>query len=604
MDRKEFLEKEIRRHDNLFWVEGQPEISDPDYDKLVEELREIDPDNYLVNKINTPEVKGKYKIKHIQPMLSLDKVYSIENLIKWCEKVARNEDEEFLIQLKYDGCSAELAQGVLSTRGDDGIFGDDISNKLVIMEILKNDKPILGTDCIDYVRGEILIKKSKFQEIKDRMGKRKYKTPRNMCAGILNRDDIDTSFGPFLTLVDFNLYSLIFSLKIMKTSLDWAHLIKTFKESQFPSDGIVIKIRDQIYAKSLGETNHHPKSEISLKFANPTGETTLIGVEWSPGKHVLTPIGKVKPVEISGVTISNINLHNFKYIIDNDIHINDTIIVERAGDVIPDVQESYPTDGKERIEITITHCPICNHLVNYIEPVIICSNENCSGKHLAQLIDSVRRIGIERLGEPTLKKMIEDLEVKNLVDVFNVLKDDLFNLERFAESSSDNLFGEIQKVKDNGVFEWQILSSLNLAGIGTTLSKDLLKNRSLEELRRMNVDQFLEVDGIGPERAKMLVEGLSLNSNYIDQLLEILPIKEVSNMNISGMSFVLTGTMPMKRKDIIRMIEDKGGQVKGMTKDTNYLVSSDPESESGKMKTAKEYGTAIISFEELLNMLR
>lgn len=601
MDNIESLEREIRKHDKLYWEKGQPEISDSDYDKLVEELRILNPNNVLINKIHTPKVSTKKKIKHINEMLSLDKVYSTDDLIKWCEKVARNEDEEFLIQLKYDGCSAELANGILSTRGD-GFFGEDITSKLPIIEVF-DKKKISGTECKEYIRGEILIQKKIFQKIKNSFGGKTYKTERNMCAGILNRDDVDLSLGLILTLVDFNAMSMITSLKEIKSELNWHQLIKTSQAAEFPADGIVFKIKDEKYAKSLGVTSHHSKSEIALKFENPTGKTILLDVEWSAGKHKLTPIGKVRPVEISGVTVSNINLHNYKYILDNDIQIGDTIIVERAGDVIPDVQSSYPTEGGIRQFVDIRNCPECGFSVEYIEPEIICLNTICPGKHLAQLMDSIRRIGIERLGEPTLKKMIKILKVYDLIDIFKLEEKDFLNLEGFAKTSAKNLFDEIQTVKKQGVFEWQILSAINLNGIGKTLSKDLLKNRDLSELREMNVNDFLEINGIGLERANILVGGLIEKSIYVDRLLDILPRKGKSNMDMTGLVFALTGAMPLKRNEITKMVEEKGGEIKGISKDIDYVVAADPESKSGKVKKAIEYGIPIISFDQLMEKL-
>lgn len=604
---KESLENEIKKHNKLYWIEGNPEISDPDYDKLVEELREIDPTNPLIYEIHSPKVSSTGKVKHIFPMLSLNKVYTKEDLIKWCEKVARNKDEEFLFQLKYDGCSAELSNKILSTKGneEDGMYGENITNKLpiIMIDLPSQSKRVYGPNFEGYVRGEILIMKQTFENIKNT--KSNYKTPRNMCAGILNRDTIDISLGAILTLVDFNLFSLIYSLEEIKTALNFDHLINKFKNSKYPADGIVVKLKDQEYGKSLGVTSHHSKSEMALKFANPTGETILTGVEFSSGKNKLTPIGKVEPIEISGVIISNVNLHNYKYILDKEIYIGDTIIVERAGDVIPDIQSSNPTEGIPRISICLKKCPDCNHDIKYIEPELVCTNENCPGKHLAQLIDSIRRIGIERLGEPTLKKIINNFKIINLLDIFKLTKNDILQLDGFASTSASNLINEINLVKENGVFEWQILSCLNLNGIGTTLSRDLLKNRSLNELMEMNYNDFIEIDGIGPERSKILVDGLKWNLHYISELLKILPIKkEKSINNLTGVIFALTGKMPLERKEITKLIEDEGGEVKGISKNTNYLICDNLDSKSTKMKKAFEYGITIITFDQLMKMLK
>ena len=589
-ERIQYLQKSIKSYNILYWENGKTAITDPEYDKLVEELKLLSPNDSLINNIETPTVLSSGKVEHLNPMLSLNKVYKIEELIKWCNKVSRDENEGFLIQPKYDGISAELSNGILSTRGN-GIIGENISDKLPIIKIVSSG------NIHDYVRGEILIDIQKFEEIKG-----EYKNPRNFVAGMLNRDDIDLSKGKFLSFVEFDISSTVFKLKeIMKVK--WMDLIINTKKSGYPSDGLVIKIRDKQYSESLGVTSHHAKGEIALKFKNPEEKTVLLNCVLSPGKHNLTPVGKVKPVEISGVTVSNVNLHNYKYILDRDIQIGDTVFVERAGDVIPDIKKSIP--GENRRQIRFSECPECGDGIEYIEPDLVCMNDNCIGKRVCMIMDSIRRIGIERLGEPTLRKILNTYDIIDLIDVFSLTKEDILQLDGFAETSAENLLNEINTVKENGVFEWQILASLNLNGIGETLSKDLLKDMKINDLSDMSYADFISIPGIGPERANVLVKGLHENSNYIERLFSTLPIKiEGKTMEtLKGVVFTLTGTMPMGRKDIKKMIESKGGKVKGISKETNYLVCDDVSSGSGKVKKALGYGTAIMSFDQLMELL-
>ncbi len=602
--RKEFLEKEIKRHNLLYWKEGIPEISDFEYDKLLRELEEIDPSNPLISEIHTPEVSVdskliEKKVKHKFPMRSLKKVYSVEDLIKWCEKVARSEDEVFTIQLKYDGCSAELWVGVLSTRGN-GYWGENITDKLQIMNVVTSK-----SDYYFYLRGEIVVKKSDFRDkphIYVAKDGTPYKTEQNAAAGLLNRDDILPSIGTVLTLVDFDNITISRTIKELKTD-NWNTLVKPLLELDYPADGFVIKLQDKEYEESLGITDHHPKGQMSLKFSNPTGETVLEDVVWSAGKIKLTPIGKVWPVEVGGVIIQNVNLHNYKYILDNNIHIGDFLVVERAGGVIPDVQEVNP--GEIRTTINILHCPVCGKEVEYKEPEIVCTNQNCEGKEMAKLLDSVTRIGIERLGEPTLRKMVNTLGVVDLVDIFNLTKENILELEGFAEESTNNLYNEIQTVKQIGVYEWQILSVLNLYGIGRTLSKSLLEVVSLNKLRSMSTSELEVMKGFGKERARVLHYGLLISSNYIDTLLKILPIREVAVQEspLYGKEIALTGAGDRPRPMIIEMIESRGGTVKSVSKTTDILVAADPNSGTEKTKKAREYGTQVISYQELMDIM-
>lgn len=597
MNRIDELVSEIIKHDKLYWEKSDPIISDIDYDKLVNELKMRDPSNELIVKVHTPLSNGK-KIHHKIPMLSLDKVYSFQDLVKWCRKVARSKSELFRNEVKYDGVSGDLRNGVLATRGD-GIVGEDVSDKLPLIKVFST----IGSK---NVRGEILFTKSSFEKNKNlvvRKGGEVYKNERNAVGGILNRDDVDYNVGKVLTLVDFRYMGVLLNLDDIENLGEEGIRMteRHIKSLDYPADGLVFKIADPDYAQQLGSTRHHSKSEIAFKFANPFAFSKLKGITWSVGKHTITPIGNIEPVEVSGVIIQNVNLHNMKNIRDMDIHIGDELKIERAGDVIPFA--AGVSQGQERTYIDITKCPACESSVKYEEPEMVCVNPYCPGKHLVTLMDAVIRIGIERLGEPTLKKMIHTLSVYDLLDIFNLTKSQIILLEGFAESSTNNLFDEIKKVKDNGVFEWQILSSINLEGIGRSLSADLLEGRSLENIRKYTTDQFEAIQGIGPERSKVLFNGLKDNQEYIDRLLKILPIRNVEPKE-DLMKICFTGKFPETKSYYYDLVKNKGYDIwEKVTKDLDILVVADPNKGSGKQKKAEKLGIKVVSIEDLLNNL-
>ena len=590
---KDELVQAISKHDDLYWKKGAPVISDEEYDVLVESLRKIDPNHPLVNRINTPEVIGGGKVKHKEPMLSLGKVYTIDELVLWCTQLSRTPKEVFIIEYKYDGCSASFESGILATRGD-GHVGENITSKLPIIHSTKND-----------TRGEIIMPKSVFLRIKEATG---FKNTRNAVAGILNRDVVTTEYGKILYLIPFNYNQRIFTIEQIMEFLvnpsEFNAIIEEAKNSEFPTDGLVIKLLDKEYAKSLGATSHHARGEIAFKFSNPTGQTILRDIEWSVGKHVITPIGKVDPVEVSGVTISNINLHNMGYIIENGIHIGDTIIVERAGDVIPDVQSIIP--GENRIKIKLDKCPACGHPVTYEKPVLVCNNYlNCEGGFIRRLMDSVVRIGIERLGLPTLEKLVESLKVENLIDIFNLTKDQIRTLDGFGDRSAENLYEEIQKVVRGQVEDWRVLSSLNLVGIGTSLSKTLLSEFLLDELRIMTETSFINIAGIGPERAAVLVKGLNENSEYIDNLLNRLTVVgsiKTDQQSTSGekrIKICFTGKFEKPKSYYYGLLGPEYEVTERLESDTSILVVANPTIESNKTKTAKKKGIKIIGINDL-----
>lgn len=597
MNREEWLEKEIRRHNDLFWVVGDPEISDEKFNELTKELRYINPNNPVLHEINTPTVKSEGKIKHKFPMLSLDKMYTIEEIIDgWATKVKRSDKERFLIQNKFDGWSVEKNNAKLSTRGD-GFYGDDISDKQVYIKLL-DGSPVSN---IIYVHGELVMLKSDFEKYRSKILRRdgsQYKTSRTILTGLLADDDIRDDVKRVLTLLPFETFQLRATFSELK-NIDWNTLINERKNADYPIDGLVIKLEDEEYGKSLGSTSHHIRSAMALKFTNPTGKTVLRDVIWSVGKTKITPVAVVDPVEIGGVTVDGPNLHNAKYIIDKDIRIGDTLILERCGDIIPDVQQVIP--GEVRKTINILNCPSCGSDVRYDEPEIKCTNPECGGMLTRRLLDSIIRIGIDGIGEPTVDKLVSN-GYRNLIDVFNLTKEDIMALDGFANTSSDNMLKEILRVKTNGVYEWQILASLNIPLIGTRMSKMILKNMSLEELRNKQISELENLKDVGFITAHSIYCGLLDNKKYIDELLEILPT--INENQEEKKTICFTGKMPEPRSYYEKLASANNLEpVKSVNKELDILVCADVNKTGGKINKAKKYGTIMMSVEEFLNLV-
>ena len=307
----------IEKNDKLYWELNTPAISDQEYDQLVNALRKLDPDHPLITRVNAAAVESSGKVHHQEPMLSLDKAYSLEEILAWAGKYARSPQERLLIEPKYDGISASFDGAILSTRGD-GETGENISAKLPLLELEapgytgKVDRP---------TRGEIVIRTDDFVNIYSRIRKKgggTYKNPRNAVAGIMGLKDISEMLiqGAKLTLVDYNLISIPATLDELAER--WEKLKLELAELPYPMDGIVIKLADREYRRSLGATAHHPRGEIAYKFTNASSVTTLTGVEWSFGKNCLTPVALLEPVDLSGITIKRASLHNAKNI--EDMH--------------------------------------------------------------------------------------------------------------------------------------------------------------------------------------------------------------------------------------------------------------------------------------------
>ncbi len=594
----------IRYHNTKYWVDGEPEISDDDYDALVRELTSLAPDHPLLSQVQAPVVAGNGKISHAKPMLSLDKAYSLDEVMEWAGKFARSKTEKFRVQPKYDGISALWSGGILATRGD-GFTGEDISDKACLIELEIPGRTIPLENFHGTARGEIVIRdddfKTLYANIRNRNG-RTYKNSRNAVAGIMGLKDIREMVLQHakLTLADYSLYSWETSYGDLRA--DWNYLVEQIEALPYPMDGIVIKLADTVYAESLGNTAHHPRGAIAFKFSGVRRESKLLAVEWSFGKNCLTPVAEIEPVDISGTTIRHASLHNLQNVLDKDLHIGDTVTVERAGDVIPYIVASAP--GEHRVSCLIDKCPCCGTELVRDLPELRCPNKQCFETLLRHLTAAVKNIGIERLGEPNIRKMMQTLGVRKLSGIFRLTLDDILRLEGFAKLSAENLLREIAAAKT--VPDWQLLASLNIRGIGPNMAKVIMKSHSFEELRTLDVDQLSTIDGIGPERARELEHELREQSDILDELLSCVSVTSSRSIALSDNvpTVCFTGKMPEKRSYYEELARSAGYEpADSVTAKLSLLVCADPAENSSKLKKARKENIRIVPLDEFLAMV-
>lgn len=602
----------IEKHNRKYWDEGEPEISDDEYDALVRELAALNARHPLLLRVEAPLVAGNGKIRHAEPMLSLDKAYSLDEVMEWARKYARSAEERFLIQPKYDGISAIWKDGILATRGD-GETGEDITDKAVLIELEHpsgNFFPLTGVPFP--ARGEIIIRDDDFRTLYSRIRNRNgrlYRNSRNAVAGIMGLKDLTEMRLQHakLTLVDYSLHSWETSLSSLRK--EWQDFVDKAESLPYPMDGIVLKLADADYSASLGSTAHHPRGQIAFKFSGVRRESRLLGVEWSFGKNCLTPVAEIEPVEISGTTIRRASLHNLQNILDKDLQIGDRVVVERAGDVIPYIVSSEP--GESRRSCLIRFCPCCGAELVRKPPELCCVNPDCFETRLQRLLAAVKNIGIERLGEPNLRKMMTVLQVRTLSDIFRLSVRDLLRLEGFQSLSAGNLHREIQAARR--VPDWQILASLNIRGIGPNIARSLLSGHSLSELREMSEESLSALNGIGPERAKALYEDLRAGAESLDELLGAVEVLESRNSPEEGDSpssrvretVCFTGKMPEKRSRYETLAEEHGYEaVDSVNSHLSLLVAMDPEENSSKLKKARSLHIPVMSLADWLEHLR
>lgn len=586
----EQLVAEIKSHDKLY-NEGNPQISDAEYDSLLIQLRDLAPEHPLINKVNALKVASEGKVKHSNPMLSLAKAYSLDEVVAWAKKVSRSDEEMFLIQPKYDGISANYDGVVLSTRGD-GEVGENISSKIPLI-VFRCDLDQLP------VRGEIVISKEifgyRFCKVK-RAGGEPYKNSRNAVAGIMGLNDIREiqgsmkSAGAYLEFIEYGIWTEQCSLATLESA--FTAVAEDMEEnSEYPLDGIVIKLKDAEYSKSLGNTSHHPRGQVAFKFGNIRKESTIKAVEWSFGKNCLTPVAEIEPVEIGGITITHASLHNYRNVITRDIFIGDIAVVERAGDVIPYISETRP--GKVRQDFVINDCPCCGRELVIRGVELCCPNKYCFEVVLRRLSASVKSIGIEYLGEPTIRKLMNQLNVMSLQALFNLTLKDILTVSGFQPKSAQNLIEQINKARK--ISDCQLIASLNIEGIGISIAKALLAHYTAKELRQCDVFALLRIDGIGEERAKVLIAGLKENSDVIDDICEAIEVTQTKGqLNSTLPTICFTGKMPEKRSYYEELAKSKGFQpVDSVTKDLTLLVALDASESGGKLDKARKLNIKI-----------
>ena len=595
------LEALIRYHNDRYWKLAEPEISDARYDELLRRLAELAPGHELLNEILSPAVESTGKVRHAEPMLSLDKAYSLEELLEWAKKFRRTPEEVLLVEPKYDGISVNYDGRILSTRGD-GEVGEDVSDKLPLIELEapgyrgKLDRP---------ARGELVIRDDDFRELYSNIRKKDggtYKNSRNAVAGIMGLKDI----GPMLvqhaklTLVDYRLVS--HRVRADELAERWEDLKLELAKLPYPQDGIVVKLADAAYRASLGNTAHHPRGEIAYKFTNQSCETTLLDVEWSFGKNNLTPVAHLAPVELSGITIKRATLHNAQNLIDMDIRIGDTVTVERAGDVIPYISARKP--GAHRRDALIDKCPSCGAELVRRGPELVCPNANCPETELQRLLAALRSFGVERLGEPTLRKLVKSCGIKRVADLFRVTVADLLAIEGFQQKSAENLVNEIRKARR--VDEYKIVASLNIPNVGANIAKKMLEKHPLDELRHMNAEELTRLDGVGPERGAAVAREFAADREYLDELVAAVEVVRAGTPgDAPGRGKVcFTGKMPEKRSYYEKLAAEAGFEpVDAVTKDLALLVAADPAATGGKLAAAHRNGIKIVALDEFLKSL-
>jgi DNA ligase (NAD+) len=666
------LRRVINYHDWRYYVLSEPLITDFDYDKLFKELKAIESENPSLITADSPtqrvarSLTGDFEsVAHLTAMLSLDNSYNEGDLIDFDRRVKELtgvNDIEYCIEPKFDGASIALVyeNDVLvraATRGD-GAVGEDITNnaKALASIPLSAGFSKYGIYKIE-IRGEVIIRRDVFEkmnEIRKEKGEKTFQNARNTASGSLRLKDPAEAASRKLEAVLYHvsfaedkegknlltgklqsqyhtieiLYACgfktpIHELKVcegVEKSLEFIHEWETKRiHFNIDTDGMVIKVNDLKLQQKCGYTSHHPRWAMAFKFQAKQAQSKLLDVEYQVGRTgAITPVAKIQPVALAGVTISSVSLHNEDFILEKDIHIHDTVIVERAGEVIPYIVGVVPDlRGKDLKKIHFPrHCPSCN--TELVKPegeaVWRCDNADCPAQAEERIIHFVSKdaMDIDGLGRAIVVDFIQRQYIKTMEDIYRLPFEAILQLEGWGERSVENLKAGIEDSKNRTL--WRLLNALGIRHVGVNTSKDVASHiKNIFELKNYSLEDLTNIEGIGPKVAQSIFDFFQNEGNM--ELLHHLKTFGVNTENrqqdnasksnkLEGKTFLFTGSLQHFTRDRAKeLVEENGGKLlSGVSANLNYLVTG--EDAGSKLSKAKKIPSIqIISEEEFLKLV-
>ena len=653
---------EINFHNYQYHGMDDPKISDQEFDQMVKALHDLEKKYPQLIQVDSPTQRVGSKpidrfiqIDHLTPMLSLDNVFSMDELMSFekriKDKLSLKEDIEFIAEPKFDGVAVNLLyeSGKLSyatTRGD-GKTGEDVThNVLTIKSIpitLNTSSPPEKVE----IRGEIIISKNDFEKMNRENEEKNLKVfanPRNAAAGSIRQLDPNIAKGRPLRFYahgygllsnenDFTNHSDVIEylndsgivVSPLSQLLTGAHECEKYYKKidstrgslDFEIDGVVYKVNKISYQKELGFVSKAPRWAIAHKFSSVEVQSIILDVDFQVGRTgTITPVAKLDPINVGGVMVSNATLHNMDEIRRKDIRNGDHVFVRRAGDVIPEiVSVNKKKRGQQTKKIVFpSHCPSCGSEIirKEGESAAKCTGGNACPDQIKEGLKhfvSRNAFDIEGLGEKIIDQLLDSKLIKTTSDLFSLNFDELISLERMAEKSSQNLLTSIESSKIISFERFIYAQGINDVGLAT--SKSLAESfSSLEELINTEIEELLMIRDIGPIVANSIldffknIKNIENINRLIDMGVEVIYPSDNDNQILSDKIFVITGTLKnMTRSEAKNFIENNGGKVtSAVSKNTNYLLAG--ENPGSKMKKAEDIGVSIINEDQMLDLIK
>jgi len=656
----EALRTKIQQHSYKYYVDNNPTLSDYEFDslyqkliKLEEAFPELITSESPTQRVGSETNEAFKQVKHLQPMLSLNNVFTVEDLIAFDKRVCDEigiKDVEYSAEPKFDGLAVSLIydEGKFtlgSTRGD-GYVGEDVTHNLKTIKTIPLKLDGTGVPKKIEVRGEVVMLNRDFELLnqkQEELGQKLFANPRNAAAGSLRQINSSLTAKRSLSFFAYsiNLFKdehklishskgldLLKSFKIPTSNLAtittrvdglqkyYDKILEMRSDLPFDIDGIVYKVNSLNYQDELGFISRAPRWATAHKFPAEEAETLVLDITVQVGRTgSITPVARLKPVNVGGVQVTNATLHNEDELKKKGVHIGDYVSIRRAGDVIPEIVRVIKEKRSDLIKTFNMPklCPVCKTrlLKEEGEAVLRCPNGlSCSAQKKQGFMHfcSRKAMDIEGLGEKIIDQLIEEKLINNFSDIYRVKHNQLIKLDRFAEKSSENLIDAIEKSKKTTLAK--LIYALGIRNVGEATASDLAGHfKSLQKIKVASIEELENIPDIGPTVAKSINQYFNATEKY-SQLMAILDtgvfyekiiddtLKQSKELN--GMTFVLTGTLPsLKREAAKSLILSCGGKVVGsVSKKTDYLVSG--ADAGSKLDLAKKLDVKIINESELL----
>lgn len=642
----------IEYHNNKYYVEDDPELEDFEYDALNSELKKLETEFPEYKRENSPTAKvGGMALAQFEPvahtvrMESLQDVFSLVDVDAFVERItAFSDNAEFSVEPKIDGLSVSLEYDngkfiIGSTRGDGDVGENVTANLMTIKSIPKtiDFKGRLEVRGEVYMPHESFLKLRAYQELND---EKPAKNPRNAAAGSLRQKNSEITAKRELEVFIFNIQQIegkefsshIESLEFLKAQgfsvlpfyykCKFADQIKNCINEigemrgnlQFDIDGAVVKTDNLDLRSQIGSTSKFPKWAVAFKYPPEEKETVLLDIEINVGRTgALTPTAVFEPITLAGTTVSRAVLHNQDFINEKAIGIGDTIIVRKAGDIIPEVVAKAKNGENHMVFKLPSVCPVCNSHVHKDEgeAVVRCVNMSCPAQQLRNLIHFCSRpaMDIEGFGEAVLEQLVEAKLISSPIDLYSLKKDDIVKLERFGEKSADNMLAAVEKSKQNDLY--RLIFGFGIHHIGQKAAKLLCDAfGDMDSILNATIDDVLKIDGFGNIMAQSLMDFLSnpQNIQLINRFKEIgmnmRCLTKVKDARFAGLTFVLTGKLPTyERDDAAKIIESFGGKTSSSVSKKTYCVLVGEDAGS-KLTKAQQLGIKIIDEAEFNEMIK